>query len=165
MYFDIPNGTQRVVLVSNVMQPPPFQFHDGDLVIEFNRAVHHPKIQHLKQANPQGITDYLFVRHNKSEHFLPSNFDKCSTTWDNIILTSPRFGLSTESWFRAYCKATKKTPTTGYAVYKMIRQRDRRIPIIGLGFNLDDKSTPHNPMHDWGYEYTQYNNDKNFTNL
>lgn len=88
-----------------------------------------------------------------------------STTWDNIILTSPRFGLSTESWFKDYCKSTQKTPTTGYAVYKMIRQRDRRIPIIGLGFRLDDNSTPHNPMHDWEYEYTQYKNDKNFTNL
>lgn len=165
MYFDIPNGTKRVVLISNIAQPPPFEFHDGDLVIEFNRARHHSKIQQLKQANPLGISDYLFVRHNKTEHFLPANFHLLSTTWDNVILTSPRHGLATESWFRDYHRATGKSPTTGFSVYRMIRQRDRRIPIIGLGFRLDDNSTPHNQMHDWDYEYNQYKNDKNFTNL
>lgn len=160
MQFSIPQGIQRVVLVSNIENiPQKFEFHYGDLAFEFNKAVHHGKI-----PVDYPILKFLFVRHNMEKHFFPGNFEKISTTWDNIILTSPLFGLSTEKWFSDYYKATGgKSPTSGFAVYKMVRERRPDMPIIGLGFNIDDKSTPHNSMHDWQYEYQIYKGDKNFT--
>lgn len=159
MQFTIPQGIQRVVLVSNITNmPQKFDFHYGDLIVEFNKAVHHSKI-----PVDYSILKFLFVRHNREKHFFPDNFEKISTTWDNIILTSPLCGLSTEKWFKDYYKATDgKSPTSGFAVYKMVRERRPNMPIIGLGFNLKDTSTPHNPMHDWQYEYQIYRGDKKF---
>lgn len=162
MYYEIPSNVKRVVLIANVQTPPRFDFRDGDLIIEMNKAVHHGSVMRIKQQAPN-VLDFLFVRHTKGEHFLPDNFSRLTTTWDSILLTSPRYGFSTETWFKDYHTKTGKTPTTGFAVYSLIRTRDRRLPIIGLGFNLNDNTTPHCPLHDWEYEYKVYNKDKNFT--
>lgn len=109
---------------------------------------------------------FLYVRHSKKCHFFPDNFIEKSIEWDDICLGSPDFGFSKEDWFKRYFRKTEgKTPTTGFAVYQHFRNRRPRIPIIGLGFSLDDHSTPHSNMHDWDYEFNEYKKDKNFKAL
>lgn len=161
MNLQIPQYTKRVVLVSNVSQPPPFTFEQGDLIVEMNRAVHHTTLLNVLENAP--VNKFLFIRHNKDGHFFPENFCEKSNTWDCVVMSSERFGFSSEKWFEKYYNTTSgKTPTTGYALYKYFRSRRPKMEIIGLGFNLDDHSTPHSAMHDWQYEYNQYAKDKLF---
>lgn len=77
------------------------------------------------------------------------------------------FGFNTEDWFKDYFHRTdgKQTPTTGFCLYKYFRSRRPKLPIIGLGFNLEDNSTPHVKIHDWKWEFDEYAKDKNFTAL
>lgn len=164
MNIAIPKGTKRIVLVSNIEQPPAFTFEEGDLIVEMNRAVHHKML--LEVLGDAPLHKFLFVRHSKEGHFFPSDFNKKSRTWDNIILGSERFGFSTEDWFVDYFKATnEKTPTTGFGLYKFFRSRRPNMQIIGLGFDIDDHTTPHSQKHDWEYEYEVYKKDKHFTAL
>ena len=162
MNIPIPEGTKRIVLISNIEEPPSFTFEPTDLIIECNVARHHSAL--LELFKDKQVNNFLVVRHNKNGHYLPADFNKLSKTWSFIYFTSDLFGFSTEDWFKNYfCKTDGKTPTTGFCVYKYFRSRRPNMPIIGLGFNIDDKSTPHNPMHDWQYEYQIYKGDKNFT--
>lgn len=161
MNISLPARTKRVILLSNIANPPAFQFADGDLVVELNRAVHHEALRKVIAGHP--IDNFLVVRHNKDKHFLPENFAEISTSWDTIVLSSNRYGFNQEAWFRKYVKDSKKYPTTGYCAYKAIRERRPKIEIIGLGFNLDDHSTPHAAMHDWEREHAEFAKDKHFT--
>ncbi len=78
-------------------------------------------------------------------------------------MSSELYGFASERWFADYSRATDgKTPTTGYGLYKIFRSRRPNMPIIGLGFNPDDHTTPHSPMHAWEYEWEQYRHDKHF---
>lgn len=161
MNIPLPENTKRIVLVSNIANPPAFTFADTDLIIECNHARHHSQLMELFKDGK--VNNFLVIRHNKNGHFLPKDFDKVSHTWAFIYLTSDRFGFSQEKWFKSYFNSTEhKTPTTGFALYKYFRSRRPNIPIIGLGFNIDDHSTPHAKMHDWEYEYKEYAKDKNF---
>lgn len=100
MNITIPEGTKRIVLISNIKNPPSFSFEVGDLVIELNRAVHHESL--MKALKDAPINKFLVVRHNKNGHFFPDNFVEKSSTWDNIVLTSNNFGFSKEDWFKRY---------------------------------------------------------------
>lgn len=164
MNIYIPEDTKRIILISNTVNHPDFSFKEGDLVVEMNRAVHHDEITAVLSYTP--VNKFLFIRHNKDGHFFPENFIEKSSTWDNIVLSSSRFGFCKEKWFKQYFNATHgKTPTTGFALYKYFRARKQGIMIIGLGFNIDDHSTPHSSMHDWFYEFEEYKKDKRFQNI
>lgn len=161
MNIQIPTGTKRIVLISNIENPPAFAFEVGDLVIEINRAKHHDSLMNALKDAP--INKFLFIRHNKKGHFFPENFVEKSSTWDCIVMSSERFGFPQEDWFKYYFNSTGgKTPTTGFGLYKYFRARRPKMDIIGLGFNIDDHSTPHSGMHDWEYEYKEYKKDKHF---
>lgn len=161
MNFPIPQNTKRVILVSNVQSQPNFTFRDGDLLVECNRAIHHNSLLLALSSAP--INKFLFVRHNQNGHFLPNNFEKLSNTWDFVYLSSERFSFSSEDWFKEYTRKTGKTPTTGFGLYQYFRKRRPKLDIIGLGFNINDHTTPHAIVHDWDYEQHVYAQDKHFT--
>lgn len=165
MNIAIPEGTKRIVLISNIKNPPAFTFASSDLIVEMNQAVHHQALLDLFNKDQANL--FLVVRHNKQEHFFPKDFTKNSRTWSQVYMTSDLFGFNTEDWFEEYFYRTdgKQTPTTGFCLYKYFRARRPNMPIVGLGFNPDDHSTPHVKIHDWKWEFDEYAKDKNFTAL
>lgn len=162
-FIPLPDDPVRVVLVANVarldyslldnLEGGPLT--NGDIVVEFNKAIHHQGILEYERRHGIAPAHYLIVRNKGRRSWNnPVSFDNFDFIW-----FAPRVGgLATFPWFRKYGNETNgKAPTTGFAIYRALKAMKSDVDITLFGFDpIGDTTSEHCNKHAWAYEADWY---------
>lgn len=164
-FIPLPPDHHRVILVANVEKIdlgvldklPGGPLSGRDVFIEFNKAVHHRELLALFAKRHIKPEVQLIVRAGMQRSWnAPADFEQ----FDFVYFLPRRNGLATLDFFREYQRKTGKHPTTGFAIWSILRKQTSR-PVVLLGFDpIGDHTSQHCAAHAWEHEAAVYRQEK-----